>query len=127
MDQDYAGNNETARPGLKKYRQAGYGFLGLSVAYLLIAIVFLPPFSPEDMTRAYTLSVPILVTLGIVTLFICRGKKLLVQILAVIYAVRSAFTLLMIAEGSKFPPLPYFLPCLVITFYLLGRAAWDWP
>lgn len=125
MDQDYSGNDENAGPDLKKYRQAGYGFLGLSVVWLSIAMVFIPPFTPTESTLVYIVSC--LAVVGVLTLFICRGKRLLVQILAVIYGARSVFTAYTLIQGSTFPALPYFLPCLVLTFYLLGRAAWDWP
>ena len=32
----------------------------------------------------------------------------------------------LIIRGDVFPAVPYLLPCLILSFYLLGRAAWDW-
>ena len=29
----------------RKFTQAGYGFLGLNIAYLVIAMIFIPPFN----------------------------------------------------------------------------------
>ncbi len=125
MDQNLDTELEKEKPDLKKFRQAGYGFLGLSVIYLTIAMVFIPPFNPGESTIVYIAS--FLAVAVVLTVFICRGKKLLTQILAVIYGARSAFSIFALAGGDTFAAVPYFLPCLLLTFYLLGRAAWDWP
>ena len=63
----------------------------------------------------------------IFTPFILRGKKILVRILVLIYGGRAVFSIYSLINGGVFPAVPYLLPCLILTFYLLGRAAWDWP
>ncbi len=125
MDLDIEESNKIPDLQLKKYRLAGYGFLGLNILYLVLALVFLPPFN-----IAVTTIVTIFLSLALVvllTVFILRGKKRLVQVLAVLYGGRSAFAIYTLATGGGFAAVPYFLPCLLVTFYLLGRAGWDWP
>ena len=125
MDQDLdVGQLEPVTPS-KKFRQASYGFMGLSVLYLLIAMIFLPPFNFGVSTVLYITSFVLVIL--ILTILIYRGKKLLVQILAVIYGARSAFTLYSLISGDTFVAVPYLLSCLLLTFYILGRAAWNWP
>ena len=99
--------------------------MGLSVLYLLIAMIFLPPFNFGVSTVLYITSFVLMIV--ILTILIYRGKKLLVQILAVIYGARSAFTLYSLISGDTFVAVPYLLSCLLLTFYILGRAAWNWP
>ena len=68
-----------------------------------------------------------LVLVLILTPLILRGKKTLVQVLALIYGGRVIFSIYSLLGGDAFPAVPYLLPCVIFTFYLLGRAAWDWP
>ena len=49
------------------------------------------------------------------------------MLLTVIYGARSAFSAYSLMDISTFQAVPYLLPCLLVTFYLLGRAGWDWP
>ena len=109
----------------KKFTQAGYGFLGLNVAYLAIAMIFIPPFNLG--LSAILSLVAFLLLLGVLTHYLLKGKKRLAQVLAVIYGARSLFSAYSLMDVSTFPGVPYLLPCLLITFYLLGRAGWDWP
>ena len=109
----------------RKFRQAGYGFLVLNLIYLGVAMVFIPPFN-LGLTALLSLTAFILL-LGLLTYYLLREKKHLAQVLAIIYGARSGFTAYSLLTGDTFQAVPYFLPCLIITFYLLGRAGWDWP
>ncbi|MCH8157643.1 MAG: hypothetical protein IID18_07840 [Nitrospinae bacterium] len=127
MDEDFAGENEPEEPGLKKYRLAGYGFLVLNVIYALVALWKLPPVDPALSNVVYAGLFSFIILAVVFTPFIIRGKRLLVQVLAVIYGGRAVFSVYSLAAGGAFPAVPYLLPCVVLTFYFLGRAAWDWP
>lgn len=125
MDLDITQTNEITGQRLKKYRLAGYGFLALNILYLVLALVFLPPFHFDATTLiSIVLFLALIVLLAV---YIFRGQKRLVQILAVLYGARSLFTIYTLAMGEFFMAVPYFLPCLLVTFYLLGRAGWNWP
>ena len=125
MDLDIEKTNGTSDQRLKKYRLAGYGFLALNLIYLVLALVFLPPFNIDATTIVSIFLFLALIVL--LTVFICRGKKRLVQVLAVLYGARSLFAIYTLAVGDSYAAVPYFLPCLLATFYLLGRAGWNWP
>jgi len=112
---------------LKKYRLAGLGFFVLNMLYILIALWKLPPVDPEMNKIVYGGLFVFIFFVMIFTPLIFRGKKLLVQVLAVIYGGRAFYSVYLLIGGGVFPAVPYFLPCLFLTFYLLGRAAWDWP
>jgi len=109
----------------RKFKQAGQGFLLLNLIYLALAIFFIPPFN-LGLTALLSLLAFVLL-LGIFTYYLFQEKKLLAQFLTVIYGARSAFTAYSFFAGDTFQAIPYFLPCLFITFYLLGRAGWNWP
>lgn len=109
----------------RKFKQAGYGFLVLNLIYLAVAIFFIPPFN-LGLTALLSLLAFVLL-LGIFTYYLLQEKKRLAQILAVIYGARSIFTAYSLIAGDTFQAVPFFLPCLFIAFYLLGRAGWDWP
>ena len=108
----------------RKFTQAGYGFLGLNLAYLVIAMIFIPPFNLG--VSAILSLVAFLLLLGVLTYYLLKGKRRLAQVLAIIYGARSLFSAYSLTDVSTFQAVPYLLPCLLITFYLLGRAAWDW-
>ena len=127
MAEDYSGEIEPVSPDLKKYRLAGFGFLALNVLYILIALWKMPPVDPMMKKKVYSGLLAFITIALILTPFIIRGKKLLVQILAGIYGIRSALSIYSLVEGGAFPGVPFLLPCVILTFYLLGRAAWDWP
>lgn len=86
---------------------------------------FIPSFN-LGLTALLSLTAFVLV-LGIFTCFLLQEKKRLAQVLAIIYGGRSIFTAYSLIAGETFQAVPYFLPCLIIAFYLLGRAGWDWP
>jgi hypothetical protein len=109
----------------RKFTQAGYGFLGLNVAYLAIAMVFIPPFN-LGLSAILSLLAFVLL-LGVLTYYLLKGKKRLAQILAVVFGARSLFSAYSLMDVSTFQAVPYLLPCLLLTFYLLGRAGWNWP
>ena len=107
-----------------KYRQAGCGFLGLNVLYLVLVFVFLPTFTPDASTLASIILY--LAVLTALSFYVWKGKRTLTLVLAVIYALRSAVSAYTLVTGQAFPVVPYVLPLLLISFYLLGRAVWDW-
>ena len=109
----------------RKFTQAGYGFLGLNVVYLAIAMYFIPPFN-LGLTAGLSLLAFVLL-LGVLTYYLLQGKKRLAQVLAIIYGLRSIFAINSLMDVSTFQAVPFFLPCLFLAFYLLGRAGWDWP
>lgn len=124
MENEDSQSTETLDLGVRKFTQAGYGFLGLNLAYLVIAMIFIPPFN-LGLSAVLSL-VAFLLLLGVLTYYLLKGKKRLAQALAIIYGARSIFSAYSLTDVSTFQAVPYLLPCLLITFYLLGRAGWDW-
>ena len=112
---------------LKKYRLAGISFLVLNVLYIIIAWWKMPPVDLAMSKVVYGGFIKFLVLVLILSPLILRGKKTLVQVLALIYGGRVIFSIYSLIGGDAFPAVPYLLPCVIFTFYLLGRAAWDWP
>ena len=108
----------------QKFAHAGYGFLGLNLVYLVVAMIFIPPFNLG--VSAILSLVAFLILLGMLTYYLLKGKKRLAQALAVIFGARFLFSAYSLTDESTFQAVPYLLPCLLLTFYLLGRAAWDW-
>jgi len=117
-------DSKQTQDSLRRFKHAGYGFLLLNAIYLALAIFFIPPFNIGLTTLLSLLAFVLL--LGVFTYYLFQGKKLLAQFLAVIYGARSVFAAYSFFAGDTFPAVPYFLPCLLITFYLLGRAGWNW-
>jgi len=115
---------QTSNP-LRRFKDAAYGFLLLNLIYLALAIFFIPPFN-IGLTTLFSL-LAFFLLLVIFTYYLFQGKKLLAKFLAVIYGARSVFAAYSLFAGDTFPAVPYFLPCLLITFYLLVRAGWNWP
>ena len=112
---------------LKKYRLAGISFLVLNVLYIIIAWWKMPPVDLAMSKVVYGGFVVFFILVLILIPLILRGKRLLVQVLAFIYGGRMIFSLYFLVGGDAYPAVPYLLPCVVLTFYLLGRAVWDWP
>ena len=127
MIKDFLGATELVEPNLKKYRLAGISFLVLNVLYIIIAWWKIPPVDLAMSKVVYGGFVMFFVLVLILTPLIFRGKKTLVQVLALIYGGRVIFSIYSLIGGDAFPAVPYLLPCVIFTFYLLGRAAWDWP
>ena len=112
---------------LKKYRLAGISFLVLNVLYIIIAWWKMPPVDLAMSKVVYGGFVVFFILVLVLIPLILRGKRLLVQVLAFIYGGRMIFSLYFLVGGDAYPAVPYLLLCVVLTFYLLGRAAWDWP
>ena len=124
-DNSTAENSDIILVRLLKFKQAGYGFLLLNLIYLAVAIYFIPPFNLG--LSALLSLLAFLLLLGFFTYYLLQGKKLLAQILAILYGGRSVFTSYSLLTGDTFEAVPFILPCLLTAFYLLGRAAWNWP
>ena len=127
MIKDFSETTGLVERDLKKYRLAGIGFLVLNVLYIIIAWWKIPPVDLAMSKVVYGGFIMFLVLVLILTPLILRGKKTLVQVLALIYGGRVIFSIYSLIGGDVFPAVPYLLPCVILTFYLLGRAAWDWP
>ena len=124
MENEDSQSTETLDLEARKFTQAGYGFLGMNLAYLVIAMFFVPPFN-LGLSAVLSL-VAFLLLLGVLTYYLLKGKKRLAQVLAIVYGARSIFSAYSLADVSTFQAVPYLLPCLLVTFYLLGRAGWGW-
>jgi len=127
MIKNFSEETELVESSLKKYRLAGISFLVLNVLYIIIAWWKMPPVDLEMSKVVYGGFVVFFILVLILIPLILRGKRLLVQVLAFIYGGRMIFSLYFLVGGDAYPAVPYLLPCVVLTFYLLGRAAWDWP
>ena len=118
---DYAKSSGRAR----KFKQAGYGFLMMNLIYLVVVVTFIPALNFDVSAVLSFMAYALL--LAFLTYYLLQEKKLLTQILALIYAGRSGNAIYFLLGDNIFPAVPFFLPCLLITFYMLGRAGWDWP
>ena len=127
MTKYFYGEIELVRPDFKRYRLAGFSFFVLSVLYVLVVFWKLPPVDPAMNKVVYGGLFFYIFLILILTPLILRGKRLLVQILTVIYGGRAVYSIYSLIGGGMFPAVPYLLPCVILTFYLLGRAAWNWP
>ena len=127
MIKNFSEETELVESSLKKYRLAGISFLVLNVLYIIIAWWKMPPVDLAMSKVVYGGFVVFFILVLILIPLILRGKRLLVQVLAFIYGGRMFFSLYFLIGGDAYPAVPYLLPCVVLTFYLLGRAAWDWP
>ena len=127
MIKNFSEATELVESSLKKYRLAGISFLVLNVLYIIIAWWKMPPVDLAMSKVIYGGFIVFFILVLILIPLILRGKRVLVQVLAVIYGGRVVFSLYFLIGGDAYPAVPYLLPCVVLTFYLLGRAAWDWP
>ena len=127
MIKNFSKASELVESSLKKYRLAGISFLVLNVLYIIIAWWKMPPVDLAMSKIVYGGFVVFFILVLILTPLIARGKRLLVKVLAFIYGGRMIFSLYFLVGGDAYPAVPYLLPCVVLTFYLLGRATWDWP
>ena len=127
MIKNFSEATELVESSLNKYRLAGISFLVLNVLYIIIAWWKMPPVDLAMSKVVYGGFVVFFILVLILIPLILRGKRLLVQVLAFIYGGRMIFSLYFLVGGDAYPAVPYLLPCVVLTFYLLGRAAWDWP
>jgi predicted neutral ceramidase superfamily lipid hydrolase len=109
----------------RKFKQAGYGFLMMNLIYLVVVVTFIPALNFDLSALLSFMAYALLI--AFLTYYLLQEKKLMTQILALIYAGRSGNAIYFILGDNIFPAVPFFLPCLLITFYMLGRAGWDWP
>ena len=127
MVKKYSETTGLVESNLKKYQLAGISFLVLNVLYIIIAWWKIPPVDLAMSKVVYGGFIVFLILVLILTPLIVRGKKILVQVLTFIYGWRAVFSIYSLIGGDVFPAVPYLLPCVIFTFYLLGRAAWNWP
>ena len=118
--------SDTSTKTLQKFHQAAIGFLSLNLINLLLVYLFLPPFN-LSLVEAAGYTVLALALFGVLSYFIYKGSKTLAVVLAAIYSARSLLAAYTLVTGEAFSAVPYVLPCLLITVYLLGRPVWDWP
>jgi predicted neutral ceramidase superfamily lipid hydrolase len=118
---------DSAQPSgrARKFKQAGYGFLMMNLIYLVVVVKFIPALNFDVSALLSFIAYALL--LAFLTYYLLQEKKLMTQILALIYAGRSGNAIYFLLGDNIFPAVPFFLPCLLITFYMLGRAGWDWP
>jgi hypothetical protein len=109
----------------KKYQIAGYGFLGLNSIYIALAWGFMPPFVPGFPKAVFWPLVLVLILF--LTKKILDRKTAWIKTLAMLSVFRFLASSGLILSGDYLPVVPYFLPCFLIAFYLLGRAGWNWP
>lgn len=110
---------------LKQYHQAAIGFVVLNGLYLLLAYWKVPSFNITTQTLGSMIF--FLLFVGVLARFIYRGSRTLVLVLAAIYAGRILFSSYTLVAGIAHPMVPYVLPTTVLSFYLFGRALWNWP
>ena len=123
MENENSQTTETLDHRARKFVHAGYGFLGLNLVYLAIAMIFIPPFNLG--LSAILSLVAFVLLLGLLTYYLLKGKKMLARVLAIIYGLRSLFAVYSLMDVSTFQGVPYLLPCLLLTSYLLVRAGWN--
>lgn len=111
---------------LKKYHQAAWGFFILNLIYIGLFYYFLPPFN-IGIGAASGYTVLVLALFGTLSYFIYLGKKKFVVVLAALWAARVLLSGYALVTGEAFIAVPYVLPTTMLSFYLLGRALWDWP
>jgi hypothetical protein len=104
---------------------AGYGFLGFNSIYIALAWGFMPPFVPGFPKEIFWPL--ILVLILFLTKKILNQKTSWVKTLAILSGFRFIASSGLVFSGDYLPVVPYFLPCFILTFYLLGRAGWNWP
>lgn len=117
--------SEPLAESLNKYRQAAIGFVILNITYLILAYWKVPSFNITTQTVA-SLAFFILFV-GVLAKFIYGGSRKLVLVLAAIYAGRILFSGYTLVAGIAHPMVPYVLPTTLLSFYLFGRALWNWP
>tara|TARA_B100000686_G_C16780040_1_gene971203 strand:- start:916 stop:1248 length:333 start_codon:yes stop_codon:yes gene_type:complete len=109
---------------MNKFNQASYGFFALNTLYLALVYLYLPAFTPDaSMVGSFMLYLLLILVLSF---YVWKGNRILTLALALIYILRSVVSLIALLRGGFFPVVPYILPLLLITFYMLGRAVWDW-
>ena len=93
MIKDFSEATGLAERDLKKYRLAGISFLVLNVLYIIIAWWKMPPVDLAMSKVVYGGFVVFFILVLILIPLILGGKRLLVQVLALIYGGRMIFSL----------------------------------
>ena len=96
----------------------------VTVFTLIIFFLFLPSLNVNILIVGSFILYLVLV--GTLSFYVSKGKRTLTIILAFFYGVRSGFSIYALVIGDAFEAGPYILPLLLISFYILGRAAWNW-
>ena len=96
----------------------------MSLLYLFLIYIFMPPFNLG--IAGYLYAGAFLLLAAVCSCYVHGGSRKLALVLAIIYGARSLLSIYTLVKGEAFTAVPYVLPCLLITFYLLGRAVWDW-
>lgn len=110
---------------LTNYHQAAIGFVLLNAVYLVLAYVKVPSFNITIQTLGYLAF--FFVFVGVLSRFIYTGSRKLVLFLAAVYAGRILFSTYTLVAGIAHPMVPFVLPTTLLSFYLFGRALWNWP
>ncbi len=110
----------------KKFIQAAWAFTAMNLLYLVITFLVMPPVGLDPVHGVIFCLVAVVLSGGLSLLIARQGRKLAMS-LALLYAGRVGFSAYTIFAGTAFPIVPWVLPTIVIAFYFLGRAAWDWP
>ncbi|QPJ62223.1 MAG: hypothetical protein G3M70_10210 [Candidatus Nitronauta litoralis] len=111
---------------MKKYKQAAWMFTGMNLLYLVITFFVMPPVGLDPFYGVMFCLVAVVLSGGLSLLIARQGRKLAMS-LALIYAGRIGVSVYTLIAGTAFPIVPWVLSTVVIAFYYLGRAAWDWP
>jgi FtsH-binding integral membrane protein len=111
---------------IKKYHLAGKGFFVINLVYLGLFYFFPPPFELELLGKVILIAF-LIALIVFLSRLIYKGKRKLVITLAVIYALRVILVISsVVMMGDMIDFIPYALTCMILIFYLLGRAAWNW-
>ena len=108
-----------------KYILAAWSFLALNGLYPVWIFVFMPQVKLDLYSLAF--SAIYLALIGTLALFVARGKRWLTQVLAILFGARSLNSIYLVISGTALAGVQYLIPFMILCFYLLGRACWDWP
>ena len=122
LDKERVGLSDSLKK--KKFQQAGIGFFVFNVIYFCMFFWLLPPFNLGWLALIIAF---ILLFLNVITAYyIYKCGRKLALIMIFIFGVRALHSCFRLYTGEAFMAVPYVLPFILATFYLLGRATWDW-
>ncbi len=109
---------------LKKYHQAAYTYIIMGIVYMTVFYTTMPS---HYFSLAVKILIPLVGTLLMgLSWFVYKGYRTFTIVLTVIYAIRSMVAAGAMIAGDNYVAVSYVIPILLFTFYMLGRAAWDW-
>ena len=117
---------ESSATSIEKFRQAGIGFFILNIIYVGLVYYFLPPFN-LGLLEGIGYTALALALFGVMSYFIWKGSRKLTVLLMAVYTARALISIYTLATEQAFVAVPYVLPVLAITVYVLGRPIWNWP